>query len=179
MFLYQVLLVVTFRKIQLHLLVKLKLWLPRVAGNLVCHHSVCVTAMACSRRAVVAWAELPLPVMRTYLWVILGSWMLQGLCSFFLALRQGSPVHSDDRGACSKLPDLYCCTYRSLHLLWELLNWTQLALSFCIARHPTSSFLFFSSPPLPFLLSSIFLPSPSCVQWGENLFRGGEMDFCL
>lgn len=108
-----------------------------------------------SEGSCVAWAKLLLSVMRTYLWVILGSWMLQGLCSFLLALRQGSPVHSNDRGACSKLPDLYCCTYRSLHLLWELLNWTQLALSFFIACHPTSSFLF--SPVLP--SHSSYLPS--------------------
>lgn len=122
----------------------------------------------------VAWSELPLSVMRTYPRVILGSWMLQGLFSFLLALRQGSPVHRDDRGACSKLPDLYCCTYRSLHLLWELLNWTQLALSFFIARY--------AAPPPPFLFSSSHLPSfssASCVQWGAKLFKGGKIDFYL
>lgn len=41
---------------------------------------------------------------------------------FFLWMRtsrQGSSVSSEGRGIHSKLHDLYCSRYRSLHLLWE------------------------------------------------------------
>lgn len=64
--------------------------------------------------------------------------MLQRPFGFFLWMctsRQGSSVSSEDRGARSKLHDLYCSTYRSLHLLWEDSK-----------LNPACVFHFFSSP---------------------------------
>lgn len=129
-----------------------------------------------SEGSCVAWAKLLLSVMRTYLWVILGSWMLQGLCSFLLALRQGSPAHSDD-GCLLKiaLPLLLHIQVTSPPMGTSKLNPACAFIFYCMPPHLLLSFL--SCPPFPFLLSSIFLPSPSCVQWGAKLFRGGEMDF--
>lgn len=61
--------------------------------------------------------------------------------------RQGSSVSSEDRGIHSKLHDLYCSVYRSLHLLWEVSK-----------LNPACVFDFFPSRSLPLasLLSLIF-----------------------